>query len=81
MASAMARRRVPCPGILGEIDAGRQAATVDRTHGCTPATSGTQGRVNPDETALARVAANAPTGVHEDAASRRMNGRPFPACG
>ena len=50
------RERHPRPGILGAVDVGRQVATVDRPHTCTPATVGHKSRVNPGVAAMARAA-------------------------
>ena len=49
------RQRDPRPGILGAVDVGRQVATVDRPHTCTPATVGHESRVNPGVAAMARA--------------------------
>ena len=50
------RQHDPRPRILGAVDVGRQVATVDRPHTCTPATVGHESRVNPGVAAMARAA-------------------------
>ena len=76
------RQRDPRPRILGAVDVGRQVATVDRPHRCTPATVGHGSRVNPGVAAMARVCprsvpdrATSPAEGDDRAAGRRLPSR------
>ena len=67
MSAVVRDNMTPRPPILCAVDDGRQVATVDRPHRCTPATVGHESRVNPGVAAMARVALD-----------RCLTGRPPP---